>query len=337
MLRFAALAWQLSLPVPSQLWACSRNLPDGRHPVASPSCSLEDRCPLAFDRLVTGHINVVKTEYHEFESSSLSSPAESPETVDAPVSPPIATLPLVVASMDWPEVTKYRGLVSAQPHRDEIINDLYKTIQDPQRGTVHSGMELLIVFRRSTGHKPHRIIFYRDGVSEGQFNQVFLYEMDAIRKACVSLEENYLPPVTFVVVQKRHHTRLFPAQHNDHNSTDRSGNILPGTVVDTTICHPPEFDFYLCNHAGIQNKPTHTTMCYMMRTNSGDALQTLTNNLFPPAYYAHLAAFRARYYIEGETSESESTSGGRATRERNVEVRPLPLIKDNVKEVMFYC
>ncbi|CAL5432255.1 unnamed protein product [Camellia sinensis] len=160
----------------------------------------------------------------------------------------------VVASMDWLEVTKYRGLVSAQPHRDEIINDLYKTIQDPQRGMVHSGMirELLIAFRRSTGHRPHRIIFYRDRVCEGQFNQVLLYEMDAIRKACVSLEENYLPPVTFVVVQKIHHTRLFPAQHNDCNSTDRIGNILPGTVVDTTICLPTEFDFYLCSHAGVQ-------------------------------------------------------------------------------------
>lgn len=25
-----------------------------------------------------------------------------------------------------------------------------------------------------------------------------------------------------------------------------------GTVVDTEICHPREFDFYLCSHAGIQ-------------------------------------------------------------------------------------
>lgn len=61
----------------------------------------------------------------------------------------------------------------------------------------------------------------------------------------------------------------------------------------------------------------------------------------PPAYYAHLAAFRARYYIEGiDYSDSGSTSdggGGRgATRERNREVRPLPTIKDNVKDVMFY-
>ncbi|KAH7681813.1 eukaryotic translation initiation factor 2C protein [Dioscorea alata] len=166
-------------------------------------------------------------------------------------SPSIAA---VVASQDWPEVTKYAGLVCAQAHRQELIQDLFKTWHDPQRGVVSGGMirELLLSFQKATGQKPQRIIFYRDGVSEGQFYQVLLYELDAIRKACASLEPNYQPPVTFVVVQKRHHTRLFANNHKDRSSTDRSGNILPGTVVDSKICHPTEFDFYLCSHAGIQ-------------------------------------------------------------------------------------
>ncbi|XP_011010386.1 PREDICTED: protein argonaute 5-like, partial [Populus euphratica] len=253
----------------------------------------------------------------------------------------------VVGSMDWPEVTKYRGLVSAQAHREEIIEDLYKKYQDPKKGLVHGGMirELLIAFKRSTGQKPFRIIFYRDGVSEGQFSQVLLHEMQAIRQACGSLEEGYCPRVTFVVVQKRHHTRFFPADHSRRDQTDKSGNILPGTVVDTTICHPTEFDFYLNSHAGIQgtSRPTHYHVLFDENNFSSDGLQTLTNNLcytyarctrsvsiVPPAYYAHLAAFRARYYIEGETSDAGS-SGGTA------EFRPLPVIKENVKDVMFYC
>jgi eukaryotic translation initiation factor 2C len=45
-----------------------------------------------------------------------------------------------VASQDWPEVTKYAGLVCAQAHRQELIQDLYKTWQDPVRGTVSGGM-----------------------------------------------------------------------------------------------------------------------------------------------------------------------------------------------------
>ncbi|OWM73716.1 hypothetical protein CDL15_Pgr026820 [Punica granatum] len=261
-------------------------------------------------------------------------------------SPSIAA---VVASMDWPEVTKYRCLVSAQSHREEIIEDLYKKAPN-QQGTMHKSMIMdhLKAFRRSTGLKPGRIIFYRDGVSEGQFSQVQLYEIDAIRKACASLEEGYLPPITFVVVQKRHHTRFFP---EDQRRTDRSGNILPGTVVDTDICHPTEFDFYLNSHAGIQgtSRPAHYHVLYDENKFTADALQLLTNNLcytyarctrsvsiVPPAYYAHLVAFRARYYIEGDYSDG-SSSGGRGVREGAVEVRQLPAIKDNVLNVMFFC
>ncbi|PKA51116.1 Protein argonaute MEL1 [Apostasia shenzhenica] len=194
-----------------------------------------------------------------------------------------SSIAAVVASMDWPWITKYRGLVSAQQHRQEIIEGLFTLTQDPQKGNVAGGMvrELLVAFYKATNQKPHRIIFYRDGVSEGQFSQVLLYEMDAIRKACSSLQEGYLPPVTFVVVQKRHHTRLFPADHNQRNLTDKSGNILPGTVVDKVICHPTEFDFYLCSHAGIQgtSRPTHYHVLLDENRFTADTLQTLTNNL----------------------------------------------------------
>uniref|UniRef100_A0ACD6AMC1 Uncharacterized protein n=1 Tax=Avena sativa TaxID=4498 RepID=A0ACD6AMC1_AVESA len=282
-------------------------------------------------------------------------------------SPSIAA---VVASQDWPEVTKYAGLVSAQCHRQELIEDLYNVTHDPQRGTIHGGMirELLISFKKSTGEKPQRILFYRDGVSEGQFYQVLLHELDAIRKACVSLEANYQPQVTFIVVQKRHHTRLFAHNHNDQSSVDRSGNILPGTVVDSKICHPTEFDFFLCSHAGIKgtSRPAHYHVLWDENNFTADGLQTLTNDLcytyarctrsvsiVPPAYYAHLAAFRARFYMEPESSDSgsvaESTGGGggggrsgsstsRSTRAAGAGVvKPLPALKDSVKKVMFYC
>ncbi|XP_073046923.1 protein argonaute 10-like isoform X1 [Primulina eburnea] len=267
-------------------------------------------------------------------------------------SPSIAA---VVASQDWPEVTKYAGLVCAQAHRQELIQDLYKTWHDPVRGTVSGGMirDLLVSFRKATGQKPQRIIFYRDGVSEGQFYQVLLFELDAIRKACASLEPNYQPPVTFIVVQKRHHTRLFANNHRDKSSTDKSGNILPGTVVDSKICHPTEFDFYLCSHAGIQgtSRPAHYHVLWDENNFTADGIQSLTNNLcytyarctrsvsvVPPAYYAHLAAFRARFYMEPDAQDNVS-QGGKGARGVVGEcgVRPLPALKDNVKRVMFYC
>ncbi|KAI5428874.1 argonaute 5, variant 3 [Lathyrus oleraceus] len=65
------------------------------------------------------------------------------------LSPSIAA---VVASMDWPWVTRYRGIVSAQVHREEIIQDLFKVIEDPQKGKRPAGMirELLVAFFKST-------------------------------------------------------------------------------------------------------------------------------------------------------------------------------------------
>ncbi|TYG72081.1 hypothetical protein ES288_D05G451400v1 [Gossypium darwinii] len=243
-------------------------------------------------------------------------------------SPSIAA---VVASQDWPEITKYAALVCTQAHRKEVIQDLYKTWQDPVRGIVSGGM-------------------IKDGVSEGQFSHVLSEELDDIRK-----EPNYKPTITFIVVQKRHHTRLFAKNHNDRKFADLKGNILPGTVVDSDVCHPTEFDFYLCSHAGIMgtSRPAHYHVLWDENNFTADALQTLTNNLcytyarctrsvsiVPPAYYAHLAAFRARFYMERETSESGSRLGSsRSTRgpDGSVAVRPLPALRENVKRVMFYC
>ncbi|KAJ1294153.1 hypothetical protein BS78_01G124100 [Paspalum vaginatum] len=260
----------------------------------------------------------------------------------------------VVASMDWPQVTKYKCLVSSQGHRVEIINGLYTEVRDPQKGIVRGGMvrDLLLSFYKSTGAKPSRIIFYRDGVSEGQFSQVLLYEMDAIRKGCASLEQGYLPKVTFVVVQKRHHTRLFAENHGARDQTDRSGNILPGTVVDTKICHPSEFDFYLCSHSGIQgtSRPAHYHVLFDENGFTANALQTLTYNLcytyarctrsvsiVPPAYYAHLGAFRARCYMDEDNFDQGSSSETSRTYDPSSPVKQLPKIKENVQQFMFYC
>lgn len=86
--------------------------------------------------------------------------------------------------------------------------------------------------------------------------------------------------------------------------------LLAGTVVDSKICHPTEFDFYLCSHAGIQvivppinfsfsfilcfqtflitdsltmfqgtSRPAHYHVLWDENKFSADALQSLTNNL----------------------------------------------------------
>jgi hypothetical protein len=74
--------------------------------------------------------------------------------------------------------------------------------------------------------------------------------MNAIRHACSSLEADYTPMVTFLVVQKRHHTRFFLTRKEDEDG--RTRGMPPCTVVDTKVTHPIELDFFLVSHASIQ-------------------------------------------------------------------------------------
>ena len=109
---------------------------------------------------------------------------------------------------------------------------------------------LLQRFIERTRHKPVRIIYYRDGVSEGQFISVLNHELVSIRKACERLHHGYQPKITFMIAQKRHNTSLFPMDRKD--AFGKAGNIPPGTVVDTKITHPTETDFFLASHEGLQ-------------------------------------------------------------------------------------
>ncbi|XP_062520614.1 protein argonaute-2-like [Corticium candelabrum] len=221
----------------------------------------------------------------------------------------------VVGSIDK-EACKYACQVRAQKSRKEIITELQGMVT-----------ELLKEYRTRTLLLPTRIIFYRDGVSEGQFSEVHVEELQAIQRACLSLHVSYQPGITMVVVRKRHHTKFFPGDKEDKCS--KSGNMPPGTVVDTVVVHPIEFDFFLYSHQGIQgtSRPTYYYVLYDDNEFTADALQMLTYQLChvyarctrsvslpAPVYYAHLAAYRARCYPHSRMSGQASSSA--TTREQ---------------------
>jgi len=258
-------------------------------------------------------------------------------THPSPTENGIPSIAAVVASMDA-NASKYQARVRAQRHdrgkgAQEIINDLSVIVQ-----------ELLIEFYKANRSlKPSQIIFYRDGVSEGQFDQVLVHEVRAVQKACVMLEKEYRPRITFVVVQKRHRTRLFC-----RNSQDASGegkNVPPGTAVDSGITHPYEFDFYLCSHYGMQgtSRPTHYHVLYDDNNFTADRLQQLTYQLChvyarctrsvsipAPTYYAHLAAFRARCHVTRERAASTTKAVDLKKCAKAIQVN------DKMKGVMYF-
>ncbi|KAK3009949.1 hypothetical protein RJ639_011392 [Escallonia herrerae] len=203
----------------------------------------------------------------------------------------------VVATVNWPAANRYAARVCPQDHRKEKILSF---------GTMC--LDLINTYARFNKVKPKKIVVFRDGVSEGQFDMVLNEELLDLKNAIY--EEHYRPRITLVVAQKRHQTRLFPENERDGGS---SGNVPPGTVVDTIIVHPFEFDFYLCSHYGGlgTSKPTHYYVLYDDHGFTSDQLQKLIYNLCftfarctkpvslaPPVYYADLVAYRGRMFQE---------------------------------------
>ncbi|KAL3224401.1 hypothetical protein MRX96_026616 [Rhipicephalus microplus] len=232
---------------------------------------------------------------------------------------------------------------STATSRVEIIRDLKDMMK-----------ELLKAFYRATKHKPERIIFYRDGVSEGQFMEVRNREVSAIRLACqeMSPNETYEPALTFIIVQKRHHTRFMPA--SDRDGVGKCKNVPPGTTVDSVVTHPLDFDFFLCSHFGIQgtSKPPHYYIVWDDSDFSADDLQKLSFYLChtyarcsrsvsipAPVYYAHLAAYRAKNHVISKvdvSSSSSDSSGASADLITTSQYVQAVKVLDNLQTAMYF-
>ncbi|KAG0083426.1 hypothetical protein BGZ93_001816 [Podila epicladia] len=197
----------------------------------------------------------------------------------------------VVGSMDE-HAYRYTGRLQIQDSRCEVIERLKYLVY-----------ELIASFVIRNHTRPQRILFYRDGVSDGQFAQIMQDEVQALKDACQHMDPEYKPPITFCVVKKRHHARLFPIHQQDG---DRSGNCRAGTVVDSVITHPTEFDFYLQSHGGLQGT-SRPTLYHVLLDENRRCPKSVS--IVPPVYYAHLLAYRARHYQNHEFSDASSNSG----------------------------
>ncbi|CAN4103690.1 unnamed protein product [Withania somnifera] len=255
-------------------------------------------------------------------------------------SPSIAA---VVGSLYWPLISKYRAVVRSQSPKSEIIESLYKPLPN---GDDEGIMRELLqdFFGTSNGRKPTQIIVFRDGVSESQFSQVLNIELDQMIKAYEHLGETDRPKFTLIVAQKNHHTKLFQASAAE--------NVPPGTVVDTSIVHPRNYDFFMCAHAGMIGtiRPTHYHVLLDEIGFSIDVLQNLIHSLsyvyqrstgatsiVAPVRYAHLAAQQFGQFTKFEDLSETSSGQGSVKSIGSTPVTELPSLHKNVKRSMFFC
>ncbi|KAF8920790.1 Piwi domain-containing protein, partial [Mucidula mucida] len=182
--------------------------------------------------------------------------------------------------------------------------------------------------------KPKRLIYYRDGVSEGEYQKVLDIELPMIRAACQ--KANMSPKITVIVVVKRHHIRYACAFRDRRELVtiflsfkDEANNNLPaGTVFDRDITSPIEFDWYLQSHAGIlgTSRSGHYTVLHDDNNFGADAIQKLSYTLChtyarstravsipTPVYYAHLVCAKAKLHYRPSDAMALSDAGTDST------------------------
>lgn len=211
---------------------------------------------------------------------------------------------------------RYAAAVETNGHRVEMITQ--------------SNLENMLapLFREwmsnvGQGRMPEHFMYFRDGVSEGQYQHVIQQEVKNIKRIWKILDEpqkyqNFEKiKFTVVVASKRHHIRFFPKERT--SASDRNLNPVPGVVVEKDITHPFEYDFYLNSHSAIQGtaRPTHyhvlmdeanmapTDLQNMIYEHCYQYMRSTTPvSLFPAVYYAHLASKR------GVSHENKPASSG---------------------------
>ncbi|KAG9518652.1 Piwi-domain-containing protein, partial [Aureobasidium melanogenum] len=231
-----------------------------------------------------------------------------PSVGSAENSPSIAG---VVASVDE-QLSQWPGSLRSQRGREEMVQGLTEMMT-----------ERLELWRKHNNNLPRKIIIFRDGVSEGQYNLVLDRELPPIQEAFKKLygDAKTWPDLVIIVVGKRHHTRFYPT---DSRSMDqKSGNPMPGTVVDCGVTSHYLWDFFLQAHKGLQGtaRPAHYVVLKDELNFGQNELESFVHKLCynfnratkavsicPPAYYADLICERGRMYLYSILNENQGAN-----------------------------
>lgn len=261
----------------------------------------------------------------------------------------------VVANKDK-HLCQWPGSIRKQKGKQEMVDDKERKEADTVKSLEDMIVERLNCWQENPENGralPKKILVYRDGVSEGQYQLVLERELPHFRAAFnrkYGPEKNH-PRMAVIVVGKRHHTRFYPTQDQDadFNPQRQKGslNCKPGTVVDRGITGKILHEFFLQAHQGLQGtaRPAHYVVIKDDIGFDANSLEQITHHLcymfgratkavsiVPPAYYADILAERARAYLYNtlqEDRDDSTTASGGAT-EWDGTIHP------NLKNTFFY-
>ena len=237
---------------------------------------------------------------------------------------------------------KYAGLVETNGVRVEMIT---KENWESQFGLLAKRW----IQTLGSGRCPQHIVYFRDGVSEGQYPQVLEQEVRDLKAVIQKEDPANVCKFTVLTATKRHHVRFFPQKG------DRNGNPQPGTLVEQGCTAPYEYDFYLCAHSAIKGtaRPVHY---YVLLDEMGLKQEEVQNmiyeasyqyvrsttpvSLHPAIYYAHLAAARGMSHINAPSKSSgpeDQTKTGSSGKEQTEVPKLLDMPNTRgIKGTMWY-
>lgn len=210
-----------------------------------------------------------------------------------------ASVGALVASLNS-NFTRYISCVSTHHNENEMTNEIKQMMVKSLR-------------KYQSEHKnepPDRIFYYRDGVGEGQINQVYNHELEEIRKYLTETFPDKKPKLTMIIVSKRINTRFFMAGQGNSKINPPSG-----TVVDDVVTLPERYDFFLVSQSVRQGtvNPTSYNVIFDESGLKPNHIQMLSYKLthlyfnWPgtvrvpaPCQYAHKLAELCGEHLHGE-------------------------------------
>ncbi|KZV70747.1 Piwi-domain-containing protein [Peniophora sp. CONT] len=205
-------------------------------------------------------------------------------------------------------------------------------VQEPRRDSIENLCEMVRYligrwFRQHRGHLPAHVIYFRDGISEGEYERAGVDEKEQIEKAWnLAIEDlqlkisqldpskDYIPPdpagtvlnLSFIVVEKRHNVRFGP------EGPLGKQNVPAGTVVTQDVIARGYENFYIVSQRGLlgTSRPAHCVILKRDPILSFEMCQELiyflchvcarttkSVSLPAPIYFADLLCAEALNYI----------------------------------------
>jgi aubergine len=171
----------------------------------------------------------------------------------------------VVATLDK-EFTQYYSVNSTQKRRgDDLLNSIAEQVIDCKR-------KYAVVNKQ----EPDVIIFFRDGIGSGSFDQVREKEIAEILRQLKegSSDKNKVPKLCYIVVNKRVNDRFFELNKQSRQLQNPNG----GLIIKSTVTNSTGFDYFMVSQNVNRGTatPTHYECLFNNTGLTADTIYELT-------------------------------------------------------------